>query len=72
LIAVPAPVVARRPVDDDERARGRKPAYQPLRDAMAARASGASYGDPAAAGPALLQTGRTAERSFGDSVMSRA
>ncbi|GAB7037186.1 MULTISPECIES: SDR family oxidoreductase [Catenuloplanes] len=31
------------------------PAYQPLRDAMAARAGGAQYGDPAAAGPALLQ-----------------
>ncbi|GAA1642605.1 SDR family oxidoreductase [Actinoplanes couchii] len=32
-----------------------QPAYQPLRDAMAARAGGAQYGDPAAAGPALLQ-----------------
>ncbi|MDP9794512.1 NAD(P)-dependent dehydrogenase (short-subunit alcohol dehydrogenase family) [Catenuloplanes nepalensis] len=31
------------------------PAYQPLRDAMASRAGGAQYGDPAAAGPALLQ-----------------
>ncbi|BEL06162.1 SDR family oxidoreductase [Actinoplanes sichuanensis] len=31
------------------------PAYQPIRDAMAARAGGASYGDPTAAGPALLQ-----------------
>jgi len=31
------------------------PAYQPLRDAMAARAGHAQYGDPTAAGPALLQ-----------------
>jgi NAD(P)-dependent dehydrogenase (short-subunit alcohol dehydrogenase family) len=31
------------------------PAYQPIRGAMAARAGGAQYGDPAAAGPALLQ-----------------
>ncbi|MGW4946860.1 SDR family oxidoreductase [Actinoplanes sp. NPDC004185] len=31
------------------------PAYQPLRDAMAARAGQAQPGDPAAAGPALLQ-----------------
>jgi NAD(P)-dependent dehydrogenase (short-subunit alcohol dehydrogenase family) len=31
------------------------PAYQPLREAMAARAGDAQYGDPAAAGPALLQ-----------------
>jgi NAD(P)-dependent dehydrogenase (short-subunit alcohol dehydrogenase family) len=31
------------------------PAYQPIRDAMAARAGGARYGDPAAAGRALLQ-----------------
>jgi NAD(P)-dependent dehydrogenase (short-subunit alcohol dehydrogenase family) len=32
-----------------------QPAYQPMRDAMAAAASGASVGDPTAAGPALLQ-----------------
>ncbi|BBH70698.1 short-chain dehydrogenase/reductase [Actinoplanes sp. OR16] len=31
------------------------PAYQPIRDAMAARSADAQYGDPAAAGPALLQ-----------------
>ncbi|MEV6344390.1 SDR family oxidoreductase [Actinoplanes sp. NPDC051851] len=31
------------------------PAYQPLRDAMAARSGGAQYGNPAAAGKALLQ-----------------
>ncbi|MEU8819394.1 SDR family oxidoreductase [Actinoplanes sp. NPDC048796] len=31
------------------------PAYQALRDAMAARQGGADYGDPVAAGPALLQ-----------------
>jgi NAD(P)-dependent dehydrogenase (short-subunit alcohol dehydrogenase family) len=30
------------------------PAYQPIRDAMAARRGDAQYGDPAAAGPALL------------------
>lgn len=31
------------------------PAYQPIRDAMAARRGDAQYGDPKAAGPALLQ-----------------
>jgi NAD(P)-dependent dehydrogenase (short-subunit alcohol dehydrogenase family) len=31
------------------------PAYAPIREAMAARAAGAERGDPAAAGPALLQ-----------------
>ncbi|MEU8238663.1 SDR family oxidoreductase [Actinoplanes missouriensis] len=31
------------------------PAYQPIRDAMAARSGAAQPGDPAAAGPALLQ-----------------
>lgn len=31
------------------------PAYQPLREAMAARSGGATMGDPAAAGPTLLE-----------------